>query len=185
MASDPFVFQTFFATVSQDNDIRIDTRPARPLAKRPELSEDSKVEIREAFELFDSSGNGMVERRQLKVMMRALGFEPRKEQLSRILLQVGITPKAHQISCKDFVNLISQLMTERDIQDEMMKAFELFDVDKTGKISAQNLRTVADQLGEKMTDQELEEMIREADLDKDGLVSDTEFIRIMKKTDLW
>lgn len=118
-------------------------------------------------------------------MMRALGFEPRKEQLSRILLQSGITPRASQIKFEEFVQLISQLMNERDIQEEMMKAFELFDVDKTGKISLQNLRTVADQLGEKMSDGELEEMIREADLDKDGFVNDTEFIRIMKKTDLW
>lgn len=127
----------------------------------------------------------MVARRELKVMMRALDFTPRKEQLSRVLLQSGIAVKAYQISYPDFENLIFQLMNERDIQEEMMKAFELFDVDKTGKISAENLRTVADQLGEKMTDEELAEMIREADMDKDGAVSDTEFIRIMKKTDLW
>ena len=117
--------------------------------------------------------------------MRALGFAPRKEQLSRVLLQSGIAVKAHQISCPDFVTVISHLRNERDIQEEMMKAFELFDVDKTGNISAENLRTVADQLGEKMTDEELAEMIREADMDKDGVVSDTEFLRIMKKTDLW
>lgn len=169
----------------QDDEIGIDTTPARPLAKRAELTEETKDEVREAFELFDSSNTGVVERRELKVMMRALGFEPRKEQLNRVLLQSGITPKANQIRFQEFLNLISQLMNERDIQDEMMKAFELFDVDKTGKISLDNLRTVAEQLGEKMTDGELEEMIREADLDKDGFVNDTEFIRIMKKTDLW
>lgn len=127
----------------------------------------------------------MVERRELKVILRALGFEPRKEQLSRMLLQSGITPRTTQIRYEEFVNLMAQIMNERDIQEEMMKAFTLFDVDRTGKISLDNLRTVADQLGEKMTDAELEEMIREADLDKDGFVNATEFVRIMKKTDLW
>eukprot|EP00177_Eucheuma_denticulatum_P008565 GFKZ01015599.1.p2 GENE.GFKZ01015599.1~~GFKZ01015599.1.p2 ORF type:complete len:170 (+),score=48.80 GFKZ01015599.1:1293-1802(+) len=167
-----------------DIELGIDTA-ARPLARRAELTEEAKEEIREAFELFDSSNIGFVERRELKVMMRALGFEPRKEQLSRMLLRSGISPRQNQIKFEEFVTLMSLMMNERNIQEEMMKAFSLFDVDKTGKISLANLRTVADQLGEKMTDSELEEMIREADLDKDGFVSATEFVRIMKKTDLW
>lgn len=118
-------------------------------------------------------------------MMRALGFEPRKEQLSRMLLQSGITPRSSHVRYEEFVSLMEQLMNERDIQEEMMKAFTLFDVNNTGKISVENLRTVADQLGEKMTDAELLEMIREADLDKDGFVNASEFVRIMKKTELW
>lgn len=166
-------------------EIGIDTTAARPLARRPELSEDVKEEIREAFELFDSANTGFLERRELKIILRALGFEPRKEQLSRMLLQSGITPRTTQIRYEEFFNLMAQIWNERDIQEEMMKAFKLFDVDRTGKISVGNLRTVADQLGEKMTDAELEEMIREADLDKDGFVNSTEFVRIMKKTNLW
>lgn len=158
---------------------------ARPLAKRPELSEEAREEIRKAFELFDSANTGLVEKRELKLMMRALGYVPRKEQLSRMLLTSGISPRANQIRYEEFLTLMAQIINEKDIQEEMMKAFTLFDVDNAGKITLENLRTVAEQLGEKMTDLELEEMIREADLDKDGAVNANEFIRIMKKTDLW
>lgn len=67
----------------------------------------------------------------------------------------------------------------------MLKAFRLFDDDNTGKISLKNLRRVARELGETMTDDELQEMIDEADRDGDGEISEEEFVRIMKKTNLF
>lgn len=164
--------------------VALDATP-RPLARRPQLTEELRQEIREVFELFDSTNSGFVDRRQLKVMMRLLGYEPRKDQLSRILTQCGISQRSTRIEYDEFHSLMLHIMNEKDIQEEMARAFFLFDVDKTGKISFQNLKQVAETLGEKMTDAELEEMIREADLNKDGFVDETEFVRIMKKTDLW
>lgn len=67
----------------------------------------------------------------------------------------------------------------------MLKAFRLFDDDNTGKITLRNLKRVARELGETMTDDELQEMIDEADRDGDGEISEEDFIRIMKKTNLF
>lgn len=117
--------------------------------------------------------------------MRLLGYEPRKDQLARLLIQCGISQRATRVEYDEFHSLMIHIMNEKDIQEEMARAFSLFDVDNTGKISFENLKQVAENLGEKMTDAELHEMIREADLDKDGFVDETEFVRVMKKTDLW
>ena len=76
-------------------------------------------------------------------------------------------------------------MAERDPREEILKAFRLFDDDNTGKISLKNLKRVARELGETMADEELQEMIDEADRDGDGEISEEEFIRIMKKTNLF
>lgn len=62
-----------------------------------------------------------------------------------------------------------------------MKAFRLFDDDNTGKITFKNLKRVAKELGENMTDEELQEMIDEADRDGDGEINEEDFLRIMKK----
>jgi len=61
----------------------------------------------------------------------------------------------------------------------------LFDDDNTSKISLKNLKRVARELGETMTDEELQEMIDEADRDGDGEIGEDDFIRIMKKTNLF
>lgn len=67
----------------------------------------------------------------------------------------------------------------------MLKAFRLFDDDETGKISFKNLKRVAQELGEKISDEELMEMIEEADRDGDGEINEEEFMRVMKKTQLY
>jgi centrin-1 len=62
-----------------------------------------------------------------------------------------------------------------------MKVFQLFDEDETGFISYKNLRKICQELGEKLTDNEIQEMIDEADRDGDNQINPDEFLRIMRK----
>lgn len=48
-----------------------------------ELTEQQRAEVRQAFDLFDTDGQGVIDANALKVVLRALGFEPRKEEARR------------------------------------------------------------------------------------------------------
>jgi len=56
-------------------------------------------------------------------------------------------------------------MKDTDSQEEIQEAFKVFDKDGNGYISAAELRHVMTSLGEKLTEEEVDEMIREADVD--------------------
>ncbi len=74
-------------------------------------------------------------------------------------------------------------MSEKDSQQELDKAFELFDLNKDGQISFEELKRVAEDLGEDMTDEELREMVAGANKgDKYGTVNRTGFYNILNKS---
>ncbi|KAL7752820.1 hypothetical protein RI367_001823 [Sorochytrium milnesiophthora] len=150
---------------------------------RQELSAEQKQEIREAFDLFDTDGSGSIDSKELKVAMRALGFEPKKEEIKKMIAEIDKNGSG-SIDFGEFLELMTGKMAERDSREEILKAFKLFDDDNTGKISFKNLKRVAKELGENLTDEELQEMIDEADRDGDGEINEDEFCRIMKKTHL-
>jgi calmodulin len=70
-------------------------------------------------------------------------------------------------------------MKDQDTEDDIIEAFRVFDKDGNGTISAAELRHVMTNLGEKLTDEEVDEMIREADVNGDGIIDYKEFTKII------
>ncbi|KAG9488009.1 hypothetical protein GDO78_007687 [Eleutherodactylus coqui] len=110
--------------------------------------------------------------------MRALGFDVKKADVLKILKDYD-SEATGKITFDDFNEVVTDLILDRDPQEEMLKAFKLFDDDDSGRISLRNLRRVARELGENMTDEELRAMIEEFDKDGDGEINLQEFISIM------
>ncbi|ELK11499.1 Centrin-3 [Pteropus alecto] len=135
--------------------------------KRRELSEEQKQEIKDAFELFDTDKDEAIDYHELKVAMRALGFDVKKADVLKILKDYD-REATGKITFEDFNEVVTDWILERDPHEEILKAFKLFDDDDSGKISLRNLRRVARELGENMSDEELRAMIEEFDKDGDG-----------------
>ncbi|KAH9980611.1 hypothetical protein BJV74DRAFT_856016 [Russula compacta] len=145
---------------------------------RPELSDEQKQEIKEAFELFDTDKDGAVDYHELKVAMRALGFDLKKAEVLKTLRDHDKTGHG-LLEYDDFVKIMTERILARDPMDEIRRAFQLFDDDNTGKISIRNLRRVAKEIGDRLEDDELQAMIDEFDLDQDGEINEQEFFAIM------
>ena len=83
------------------------------------------------------------------------------------------------IDFDEFLKMMERKTKEIDIEQEIHDTFQAFDKDGNGFISAAELRHVMTTLGEKLTDEEVDELIKEADMDCDGQVNYEEFVIMM------
>lgn len=156
-------------------------RGARGNKPKQGLDEEAMEEIKEAFNLFDTDGKGSIDVRELKAAFRALGFQVKKAEIRQMFIDMDKDLSSATITFDEFVEMVTPRMQNRDSREEIMKVFALFDDDNTGAISFKNLKRVATELGENLTDEELQEMVDEADRDGDGVINEEEFYRVMRK----
>lgn len=86
--------------------------------------------------------------------MRALGFIVKKADIKKMLTEINKLDTG-EVTQEEFIHLASAKMGERDTREEIMKVFDLFDEDHTGKITFRNLKRVVQELGEDLTDQDI------------------------------
>lgn len=142
------------------------------------LTAEQLDEYRAAFDLFDEDGNNAISKEELENVMKKLGLNPTDDEL-RDMIREHDTDESGQIEFEEFCELLAQRMEGEDKEENLRAAFRTFDQDGSGKISPQELRQVMINLGEKLTDQEIQEMIQEADCDGDGQINYEEFVKMM------
>ena len=71
--------------------------------------------------------------------------------------------------------------SEEDSKEDIQKSFKLFDFDHTGRLSLENLKRVAHELEDDRTEEELLEMLQEADVDGRGYVNEDDFVKIIRR----
>ncbi|KAF1860631.1 hypothetical protein Lal_00021676 [Lupinus albus] len=143
------------------------------------LSEEQIVDFKEAFCLFDKDEDGCIFVEELATVIRSLDQNPTEEELQDMISEVDVDVNG-TIEFDEFFNLMANKFKHVDAEEEELnEAFQVFDKDQNGYISASELRHVMMNLGEKLSDEEVEQMIKEADLDGDGQVNYDEFVKMM------
>eukprot|EP01006_Ploeotia_vitrea_P054263 TRINITY_DN67868_c3_g3_i1.p1 TRINITY_DN67868_c3_g3~~TRINITY_DN67868_c3_g3_i1.p1 ORF type:complete len:287 (-),score=53.69 TRINITY_DN67868_c3_g3_i1:150-1010(-) len=99
--------------------------------------------------------------------MRSLGQNPTDAELQDMCNEID-QDGSGTMDFPEFLTLMSRKMCDTDSEEEIKEAFRVFDKDGNGFISAAELRHVMTNLGEKLTDEEIDEMIAEADIDGPG-----------------
>ena len=148
------------------------------LTMADQLTEEQIAEFKEAFSLFDKDGDGTITTKELGTVMRSLGQNPTEAELQDMINEVDADGNG-TIDFPEFLTMMARKMKDTDSEEEIVEAFKVFDKDGNGFISAAELRHVMTNLGEKLTDEEADEMIREADVDGDGQINYEEFVKMM------
>merc|ERR1740117_1218797 len=123
-----------------------------------QLSEEQIAEFKEAFSLFDKDGDGTITCKELGTVMRSLGQNPTEAELGDMINEVDADGNG-QIDFPEFLTMMAKKMKATDSEEEIKEAFKVFDKDGNGFISAAELRHIMTNLGEKLTDEEVDEMI--------------------------
>ena len=141
----------------------------RAKALRQLLTQKQKDDIKKAFDHFDQKGEGSIKKKELKVILRALGFDPSNEELDRIVYEHNEDKDDKTIDFQQFMDImlskIKEKISNNDINYGFNKIASIRKKDNPNDykyIFAEDIEKVAETLGEKLTKEEIEEMLNEA-----------------------
>mmetsp|Transcript_97726 Transcript_97726/g.203928 ORF Transcript_97726/g.203928 Transcript_97726/m.203928 type:complete len:148 (+) Transcript_97726:106-549(+) len=140
------------------------------------LIEEQIAEFKETFDAFDEDEDQKLSRKELGKLLNSLGQNPTEEDLTNMMADAE---GEERIDFPDFLSLMARKMKDTDTEEELIEAFKVFDRDGDGFITAGELRDSMTHLGEGLSHIEVDEMIKEADLDGDGQINYDEFVKMM------
>jgi len=132
------------------------------------------AEFKEAFNMIDQNRDGFIEKEDLHDMLASLGKNPTDDYLEAMMMEAP-----GPINFTMFLTLFGERLQGTDPEDVIKNAFGCFDEDNNGHISEDRLRELLTTMGDRFTDEDVDEMYREAPI-KNNLFDYIEFTRILK-----
>ncbi|XP_043933826.1 calmodulin-like protein 4 isoform X1 [Protopterus annectens] len=142
------------------------------------LSQDQINEFKECFSLYDNKQKGKILAKDLITVMRCLGTSPTPGEVEKHLQHHKIDRNG-ELDFSTFLTIIHNQMKQEDPKKEILEAMLMTDKQKRGFIMASELRAKLTKLGEKLTDAEVDELLKEANITPNGIVKYEEFIRMV------
>lgn len=142
------------------------------------LTDSQIADAKEAFALFDKDNDGCITTPELGTVMRALGKNPTEAEVHKLIKEIDPDGRG-VINLQEFLGVMARDIRSYDSEQDIRNAWKVFDKDQRGFIEAKELRHVLTNIGEKLSTNEMEDMIKEADPDNDGKIQYEEFVRLL------
>ncbi|KAM6973369.1 calmodulin-like protein 4 [Aplochiton taeniatus] len=140
------------------------------------LTHDQITEFKECFSLYDKKHRGKIEAKDLIIVMRCLGSCPTFSEVDRHL-QIQKIEKGGDLDFSTFLTVIHRQLQQEEPRAEILEAMKMTDKQKKGYILVSELRAKLTGLGEKLTDQEVDELLKGVRVGADGRINYEEFAK--------
>ncbi|KAH7858345.1 hypothetical protein Vadar_022725 [Vaccinium darrowii] len=139
------------------------------------------AELRRVFQMFDKNGDGRITKKELNDSLENMGIFIPDPELSQMIEKIDVNGDGC-VDIDEFGALYQSIMEEKDEEEDMKEAFNVFDQNGDGFITVEELRSVLASLGLKQgrTVEDCKRMILKVDVDGDGMVNFNEFKQMMR-----
>jgi len=142
------------------------------------ITEKQIKEYKRLFNLFDKDGNGSITTDELAAVFKELGKNITEKELKEMIKKVDCNDNGC-IEFDEFIRMLNLKAQSLFKEKEILDAFKAIDQDGNGYLTAEELRQVLTRYGEKLSSEEAENMVRQADIDGDGKVNYEEFVQMV------
>ncbi|PON35573.1 Parvalbumin [Parasponia andersonii] len=150
-----------------------------PGSRSPSVNGRAQIaELELVFKKFDVNGDGKISSSELGAIMGSLGQPSGEEELEKMIKEVDADGDGF-IDLSEFIELNTKGVDSNEALENLKDAFSVYDIDKNGSISAEELHEVLGSLGDDCSIAECRKMISGVDCDGDGMISFDEFKLMM------
>ena len=143
-----------------------------------DLPKSKGEEYKKVFESYSKGQEGNVNKQELANIFKAINIDASDEEIKEIIKKMDLEDKK-EINYDEFLTIINQREKDVDEEEEVLKAFKVFDKDGNGLININELKDIMLSMGNNWSENEINEMFAEADIDMDGYLNYEDFVRTM------
>ena len=149
--------------------------------KKLAIPEDKIAEYKEAFDMFDKDGSGTISVTEIVKIMKNFGYPIKKSEAQQMIADIDDNGDG-ELDFEEFVTLMEKQTNYVEETDEelVLRAFKSFDNDHDGKITNYEFKYILTQMGNKFTEDELNQLFQECNLDINGTLTYQDFINFWK-----
>ncbi|XP_014106557.1 PREDICTED: calmodulin-like protein 4 [Pseudopodoces humilis] len=142
------------------------------------LSQDQIHEFKECFSLYDKKQKGKIRGSELLAVMRCLGASPTPGEVQRHL-QLHRIDRNAELDFSTFLTIMYRQMKQEEPEQEILRALAMLDRQRRGVIAAPELRAKLTRLGEKLSEEEVDDLLKDAPAGPNGTIRYEEFARLL------
>lgn len=142
------------------------------------MNDPKTKELKEAFTMFDRDKDGLINYIELGNVLKSQGFAPTNQELLEMIADVDEN-EDDKINFEEFLILMHSRLKKADIENELNEAFSVYDKNGSGIISIKEFRKIMNSLGDKICEEEINEIIQKVDVKNRGYINYKDLTKII------